>query len=142
MKLDYVIQWRTFKGHVKIVKICMVKFNVSVSNRPKITVFFLIIKHMHEQNNSFNRTLTKLVTILTKCFFPYLNPKSYLNHINSLLIMQKNLFDMWFCLVHRHLEELYQLLITCDRYTTPFFVILLSYSTLFFKKTFNKKKLN
>ena len=34
---------------------------------------------MHEHNNSFNRTLTKLVTILTKCFFfPYLNPTSYI----------------------------------------------------------------
>ena len=27
----------------------------------------------------FNKTVTKLVTILTKCFFPYLNPTSYLN---------------------------------------------------------------
>ena len=56
----------------------MVKFNVSVLNKLKITGFFLIIKHMHEHNNSFNRTLTKTVTILTKCFFPYLNPTSYL----------------------------------------------------------------
>ena len=35
---------------------------------------------MHEHNNSFNRTLTKLVTILTKRFFPYLNPTSYLKY--------------------------------------------------------------
>ena len=34
---------------------------------------------MHEHNNSFNRILTKLVTILTICFFPYLNPTRYLN---------------------------------------------------------------
>ena len=34
---------------------------------------------MYEHNKSFNRTLTKLVTILTKCFFSYLNPTSYLN---------------------------------------------------------------
>ena len=34
---------------------------------------------MHECNDSFNRTLTRLVTILTKCFFPCLNPTSYLN---------------------------------------------------------------
>ena len=33
---------------------------------------------MHEHNNSFNRTLTKTITILTQCFFPYLNPTSYL----------------------------------------------------------------
>ena len=29
----------TFKGHVKIVKIYMVKFNVTVLNRPKIMRF-------------------------------------------------------------------------------------------------------
>ena len=34
---------------------------------------------MHEHNNSFNRNLTKLLTLLTKRFFPYLNPTSYLN---------------------------------------------------------------
>ena len=39
---------------------------------------------MHEHNNSFNRTLIKLVTILTKCFFPYLNPTSYLNIIKEI----------------------------------------------------------
>ena len=61
----------------------MVKFNVSVLNRLKITFFFLIIKHIHEHNVSFNKTLTKLVTILTKCFFPYLNPTSYLKTITN-----------------------------------------------------------
>ena len=44
----------------------MVKFNASVLNRLKITVF---LKHIHEHNVSFNKTLTTLVTILTKCFF-------------------------------------------------------------------------
>ena len=39
LKLDYVIQDVSFKGHVKIVKIYMVKFNVSVLNKLKITVF-------------------------------------------------------------------------------------------------------
>ena len=69
-----------FKGHVKIVKIYMVKLNVSALNRLKITFFFLIIKYIHEHNLILNKTLTKLVTILTKCFFfPYLNPTSYLN---------------------------------------------------------------
>ena len=38
---------------------------------------------MHKHNVTFNKTRTKLVTILTKCFFPYLNPTSY---INSLLV--------------------------------------------------------
>ena len=34
---------------------------------------------MHKHNVIFNKVLTKIVTILTKCFFPYLNPTSYLN---------------------------------------------------------------
>ena len=29
-------------------------------------------------NVIFNKTVTKIVTTLTKCFFPYLNPTSYL----------------------------------------------------------------
>ena len=47
----------------------MVKFNVSVLNHSKYVYLNVI----------FNKTATKLVTILTKCFFPYLNPASYLN---------------------------------------------------------------
>ena len=34
---------------------------------------------MHKHNAIFNKTETKIVTILTKCFFSYLNPTSYLN---------------------------------------------------------------
>ena len=42
--------------------------------------FFVIIKHIHQQNViKHNKTVTQLVTILTKCFFPYLNPTGYLN---------------------------------------------------------------
>ena len=67
-----------FKGDVKIVKIHMVKFNVSVLNRLKIMGFFVNTKYIHKNNVIFNKTVTKLVTILTKCFFPYLNPTSYL----------------------------------------------------------------
>ena len=37
---------------------------------------------MHSHKVIFNKTVTKLVTILTKCFFPYLNPTSYLNRKN------------------------------------------------------------
>ena len=36
---------------------------------------------MHEHNYSFNSTLTKLVSILTKKIFSCLNPTSYLNAI-------------------------------------------------------------
>ena len=32
--------WDIFKGHVKLVKICMVKFNVSILNRIKTINFF------------------------------------------------------------------------------------------------------
>ena len=63
-----------FKGHVKIVEIYMVKFNVSIVNRLKIMGFFVIL------NEILNETVTKLFTILTKCFFPYLNPTSYLKN--------------------------------------------------------------
>ena len=38
---------------------------------------------VNQHNVIFNKTVTKLVTILTKCFFPYLNPTSYLNENNS-----------------------------------------------------------
>ena len=63
----------------------------------------------------------------------------FLNHNNSSLIMQKIDFDIWFRLAHRHLEELYQLLMTCVRFL--FTALLLSAnSTSFFWKTFNKKK--
>ena len=67
-----------FKGHIKIVKIYMVNFNVSVLNRLKIMVFFVDAKYKHKHNVIFNKTVTKLLTFLTKCFFPYLNPTSYL----------------------------------------------------------------
>ena len=68
-----------FKGHVKIVKILyMVKFNVSILNRLKIMGFFLNTEYIHKHNVIFNKTVTKLVTILTKYFFLYLNPTSSL----------------------------------------------------------------
>ena len=62
-----------FKGHVKSVEIYEVKFNVSILNRLKIMEFYI-----HKCNVILNETVTKLFTILTKCFFPYLNPTSYL----------------------------------------------------------------
>ena len=34
---------------------------------------------IHKYNAILNKTVTKLFTILTKCFFPYLNPTSYFN---------------------------------------------------------------
>ena len=36
---------------------------------------------MHKRNVIFNKTVTKFVTILTKFFFTYLNPTSYLYQI-------------------------------------------------------------
>ena len=45
----------------------------------QMTYFPVNTKYMHKHNVIFNKTVTKLVTILTKCFFPYLNPTSYLN---------------------------------------------------------------
>ena len=54
-------------GMSKYIKIYMLKFNVSILNRLKLMGFLY--------NVIFNKTV---VTILTKCFFPYLNPTSYL----------------------------------------------------------------
>ena len=42
-------------------------------------VFFVNINYKHKHNVIFNKTVTKLVTILTKYFLQYLNPTSYLN---------------------------------------------------------------
>ena len=58
-----------FKGHVKIVEIYMVKFNISISNRLKIMGFFVNAKYIHKNNVISNKTVNKLFTILTKCFF-------------------------------------------------------------------------
>ena len=67
-----------FKGDVKVIKIYMVKFSVSILNRLKIMGFFVNTKYIHKHNVIFNKTVTKLVTILTKCFFsisePYMLP--------------------------------------------------------------------
>ena len=69
-----------FKEHVKIVKIYMVKFSVSILNRLKIMGFFVSTKYIHKHSVIFNKTITKLVTILTKrCCFSYLNPTRHLN---------------------------------------------------------------
>ena len=67
-----------FKGHVKIDEIYMVKFNVSISNSLEIMGFFVNSKYIHKSNVISNKTVTKLFTILTKCFSSYLNPTSYL----------------------------------------------------------------
>ena len=58
-----------FKGHVNIVKIYMVKFNVSVLKRLKNNGFLGNAKYTHKYNVILNKTVTKLVTILTKRFF-------------------------------------------------------------------------
>ena len=60
-----------FKGHVKIVEIYMVKFSVSILNKFKIMGFFVnaIIMYIHNHNAILHKTVTKLFSILTKCFF-------------------------------------------------------------------------
>ena len=71
-----------FKEHAKIVNVYMVKFSLSIFNTLKVTVFlgvfFSDLKCIQKPNVISNTTVTKLVTILTKTFFPYLNPTSYL----------------------------------------------------------------
>ena len=75
-----------FEGRAKIVKIFMVKFNGSVLNRLKIMCgFFLFVstKKIYKHNDIFDKIVTKLFTLLTKCFFPYLNLTSYLNIVSK-----------------------------------------------------------
>ena len=43
--------------------------NASISNRLKTMVFFVNAKYANKYNVIFNKTVTKLVTVLTKCFF-------------------------------------------------------------------------
>ena len=62
-----------FKEHVKIIEIYTVKFNVSILNKHKIMGFSM----------GLNKSVTKLFTILTKCFFSYPNPTSYLQYSKS-----------------------------------------------------------
>ena len=38
--------------------------------------FFVNAKYIHKSNVILNKTVTKHFNILTKCFFPYLNPVS------------------------------------------------------------------
>ena len=40
--------------------------------------FLVNTKHTHKHTVISNKTVPKLCTILTKCFFPYVNPTSYL----------------------------------------------------------------
>ena len=63
-----------FKGHVKIVEIYMVKFNVSILNKFKIMGFLVNAKYIHKHNAILHKTVTKLFTILTKCFFSISEP--------------------------------------------------------------------
>ena len=37
-----------FKGHVKIIEIYMVKFNISILNRLEIVSFFVNAKYLHK----------------------------------------------------------------------------------------------
>ena len=67
-----------FKVHAKIINIYMVKYNISTLCSRKIMGFFVNTKEIHIYNVIFSKTVTKLVTILAKCFFPSLNPTSYL----------------------------------------------------------------
>ena len=61
----------------------MVKFNVSILNRLKIMGFFVNAKYIHKYNVTLDKTVTKLFTVLVKCFFPYLNPTSYLKQLDT-----------------------------------------------------------
>ena len=59
----------------------MAKFNASILNRLKMMGFF-------------NKSVTKIVTILSKYFFLYLNPTSYLNISLNLISYIPSLQDV------------------------------------------------
>ena len=46
---------------------------------------------IHKHNVNFNKTVTKLVIILTKSFFAYMNPTSYLKVFSALECSDKTL---------------------------------------------------
>ena len=48
--------------------------NVSILNKLKIMFFFVNTKQMRKHNVIFNKTVTKIVIILTKCFFSIPEP--------------------------------------------------------------------
>ena len=58
-----------FKGHVKIVQIYMVEFNVSTLNRLQVMGFFVNIKYIHKHIIIFNIIVTKPVTIRQNVFY-------------------------------------------------------------------------
>ena len=58
-----------FKEHVKIVEIYMVKINVPILNRLKIMGFFVNASFIRKHDAILNKTVIKLLTILTKYFF-------------------------------------------------------------------------
>ena len=58
-----------FKGHVKIIQIYMVEFNVSTLNRLQVMGFFVNTKYIHKHIIIFNIIVTKLVTIRQNLFY-------------------------------------------------------------------------
>ena len=52
---------------------------------------------MHKHNAIFNKTVTKIVTILTKSFFSYLNPTSYLKREYPEKLIENEMRNVTFC---------------------------------------------
>ena len=67
----------------------MVNINVSILNRLKIRGFLQMQSKYIKHSVILNKTVTNFFTILTKCFFPYLNLTSYLKQQNLRLVTQK-----------------------------------------------------
>lgn len=92
-------QKHIFKGYVKILKIYLVKFNITTFQWPKNNGVFINKMLVHINKCILNKTVTKLFTIFNKCFLPILNPASYLKFANLLwsTISTKtwDLFSWW-----------------------------------------------
>ena len=66
-----------FTAHVKIIKIYMVKFNISILNRLKIMAYFVNGKYIHK-HNVISKNCSQTSHYFGNFFFTYLNPTSYL----------------------------------------------------------------
>ena len=58
-----------FKGHVKIVQIYMVEFNVSTLNRLQVMGFFVNTKYIHKHIIIFNINCNQTCHYFDKMFF-------------------------------------------------------------------------
>ena len=105
------IEIRSCNPMTYILKGMSKSLNISILNRLKIMGFFVNAKYIHKCNVILNKTVTKLFTILTKCFFHAWAQQATLmkmffnswnRHYNAERVM-KNVFQVHFTKrLHQH----------------------------------------